>query len=192
MRKLLHMSPGALPFLMHNMPHEDPLDTAAIWFLTIVTVILTVVFLACFRIVRRPGESDLLATSVTYPGTFLVTMLLFPGNLEFACVVIAVLAVGDGSAYIFGRWLGKTPLPWNAQKTWMGTLGFVLCAAPVAALAYWIEARPEVSLGLAIACGSAAAIAGAIAESAPSKITDNLRVGVAAAVAVAATHFAIG
>ncbi len=39
--------------------------------------------------------------------------------------------------------------------------------------------------------GAGGPIAGALAESAPSKITDNLRVGVAAGVAVALTHFAL-
>ncbi len=185
------MLPGLLPFVLPFLEHPDPLDSDAIWFVSILTIVLTAVFLACFRIVRRPGENNLISTVVSYPATVLATLILFPAQPEFACVVVVVLGIGDGAAYIFGRTLGAARLPWNPQKTWAGTLGFLLCAAPLASLAYAMEATPTVSIWIAIACGVAAAFAGAIAESLPTKVTDNLRVGVAAAVTVVATHYAL-
>lgn len=189
LRKLLHISPGALPFLLHSIPHDDPLNPLALWCVTGLTVILTGVFLAFYPIVRRPGETGLLVTCLAYPATFLATMHLFPAHLEFACVVVVVLALGDGAAHIAGRSLGGRPLPWNTGKTWTGLLAFMVFAAPAAALAYWVEARPVVSPWTAIACGSAAAVAGAIAESARSRITDNLRIGIAAAAATIAVTY---
>jgi dolichol kinase len=106
-----------------------------------------------------------------------------------------VLAFGDGSAYLGGKLLGGPRLPWNPDKSVAGSLSFVLIAAPMASLAYWNEARnpdgSSVPLLLAVLCGTAAAIVGSIAESWPTRITDNLRVGVAAAVSVVAAHFAL-
>lgn len=188
-RKILHMLPGLLPFVLPFLEHPDPMDANALRFITIITVVLTAVFIACFRIVRRPGEDNLVSTVVSYPATILATLLLFPAQPEFACVVVVVLGIGDGAAYIFGRTLGAAHLPWNPQKTWAGTIGFVVCAAPLAALAYAMEATPSVSPMVAVACGVMAALAGAFAESLPMKVTDNLRVGVAASLAVVATHF---
>ncbi len=189
LRKSLHMSPGLIPFLMKDMPHLDPLDKASLVFLTVVSLVLTVIFLAVFRLVRRPGERNLLSAALSYPATVVGTIVLFPAHLEFACVVVTILAFGDGFAYLCGSLFGKTRLPWNAQKTWLGSFGFIVFSGPIASLAFWLEAKPQVSIMTAAACGFSAAIAGAIAESLDVKLTDNLRVGLAAACTVAMTSF---
>ncbi len=189
LRKSLHMSPGLIPFLMKDMPHLDPLDKAALVFLTVVSLVLTIIFLAVFRLVRRPGERNLLSAALSYPATVVGTIVLFPANLEYACVVVTILAFGDGFAWLCGRLFGKTRLPWNRQKTWLGSLGFIVFSGPIASLAFWLEAKPQVSIMTAAACGFSAAIAGAIAESLDVKLTDNLRVGLAAACTVAMTSF---
>jgi hypothetical protein len=61
----------------------------------------------------------------------------------------------------------------------------------MAALIYWLEARPTVSGVQALVCGISAALLGGLAESVPSKITDNLRVGLAAAAGVVLAHTAL-
>jgi len=188
-RKLLHMSPGLLPFALTLVPHSDPLDFMSKFVVVSLCVILTGVFLSLHRVVRRPGEENLLSTAISYPATIIATLLLFPAHVELTGVVAVVLAFGDGSAYIGGRFFGKRPLPWNKEKTWFGTITFIIVAAPLSALGYWSLAVPESSLVLAITCGTAATVAGAIAESLPMKVTDNFRVGVSAAVAVAAAHW---
>jgi len=189
-RKVLHMSPGLLPFLLVLVPHPDPLGPVELINLSVLIAVLTGVFLASHRIVRRPGETDFLVTVLSYPGTILITLILFRANAEFATVVLCVLAFGDGAAFVSGKLFGRKPLPWNPQKTWAGSIGFVLCAAPTATMAYWLEAaNPSAPLVLAVICGTAASIAGSLAESIETDITDNLRVGVAAAVTVVATHF---
>jgi dolichol kinase len=71
---------------------------------------------------------------------------------------------------------------------WHGLL--VLFAIPVATLAYWRVARPDVSLASAAISASAAALLAAVAESLPVRLTDNLRVGVAAAVGMIGVHVA--
>ncbi len=189
-RKLLHMTPGFSVFGLRLIPHEDPVVMREILIISGVTIALTAVFLALHRTVRRRGEDNFLSTVISYGVCAVATLSLFRENLEFTCVVVAILAFGDSFAYFGGKLFGKRKLPWNPSKSWAGTLSFVLFAAPLAALAYWIEARPVVPFALAALCATSAAVAGAIAESLPTRLTDNLRIGVAAMVAVAAAHFA--
>jgi dolichol kinase len=191
-RKFLHMTPGLLPFVFAQIPHPATLDATSIAIVAAVCVALTAVFLALRPVVRRPGERNFLSTTISYPASILAILILFPSRPEFAMVVVVVLAFGDGSAYLAGRLFGRTRLPWNAEKTWLGSTAFVCCSAPLAALAFWLEARPPVSFAHALACGLAAAVAGALAESVPSRITDNARVGVAAGIAVAGAGLLLG
>jgi hypothetical protein len=73
----------------------------------------------------------------------------------------------------------------------VGTASFVAFAAPIAALAYWVEAKnPESTMLMAAICGTSAALCGALAESVRTEITDNLRVGVFASLGVIAAHYA--
>ena len=128
-------------------------------------------------------------------------LLLFPQHPEFTCVVVVVLGFGDASAYIGGKLVGGRRLPWNPKKTWAGTISFMLVAVPFATLAYFLEANTAslaywghggstaVPLGLAAICATAATVTAAIAESWETQLTDNLRVGVAASVAVIAAHY---
>lgn len=192
LRKALHMSPGLLPFLLAAVPHPPRLDTTSLVFVTGIAVILTGVFLSCYRVVRRPAEDNFLSTTVSYPATIIAPLWLFPEHAEFAGVIVTILAFGDGSAYFGGKLFGKRSLPWNRDKTWVGTICFVCCSAPIATLAYWCETNDgSLPFWVAVLCGTTAASAGAVAESLPVKVTDNLRVGVAAALAVIAAHFAI-
>jgi len=57
-------------------------------------------------------------------------------------------------------------------------------------LAAWGDGGPiTVPLTMAVLCGAAATLVAALAESWMSKLTDNLRVGLAASVTVIATHY---
>lgn len=190
-RKILHMSPGLLPFALYLVPHPDPLDTTSLVIVTIICFVMTLTYLALHRVVRRPDEDNFLTTTLSYPLIVWATLILFPAHAELTMVVVIILALGDGSAYIFGRALGKTKLPWNGDKSWAGMFGFVAVSAPLAILAYYLEANnPPAPLAMAILCAGAASVVAAIAESLPTEISDNLRVGLAASVTVVATHFA--
>jgi len=191
-RKLLHVVPGLIPFASRVIVHRDPLDAFSLMLVTGVTVILTGVFLASSRVVRRQGEREFLSATFSYPATILATLFLFPAQPEFACVVLIVIALGDSAAFFAGQLFGKARLPWNPEKSWAGMVMFVLVAAPLASLAYYFEAQnPSVPIGMALICGITAALVGAVAESIATSVTDNLRVGVASAVGVVAAHYAV-
>lgn len=189
-RKLLHILPGTLPFALQFVPHPDPLDRTSLLVVATICVVLTALYVALRPIVSRPGEHDFFRTAFSYPAVVLGMLLLFPSAPELTCVVVVVIAFGDGGANLAGRLFGRRRLPWNPHKTWVGLTAFVLCAAPAASLAYWLEARPAVPFATALLCGTSATLVAACAESLDSRITDNLRVGLAAALIAAAAHFA--
>lgn len=190
-RRLWHMLPGLLPFVLALVPHQHPLSWDSLCKVALLATILTAGVLCFYRTIARAGETDRVLNIVSYPAVIVLMLLLFPAHPEFAGVVLTVLAFGDGSATLFGLLFGRRVLPWNRQKTWVGSLSFLLCAAPMAALAYWVESQDSLPFEVALVCGTSAALIGQIAESLPSTITDNLRVGVAAAVGVVAAHAAM-
>lgn len=191
-RKLLHSLPGLLPFVLAAVPHPDPLDWVSLTVVITLATVLTGVFLASRRIVQRDGEDNLLSTTLSYPATVCLLLVLFPGHAEFAGALVTILAFGDTAAYFGGKTLGRTKLPWNTDKSWAGLFCFVAAAFPTATLALYLEARdPSVALGMAAACGFAGAVTGALVETLPMRLTDNLRIGVGSGIAIVVSWFAL-
>ncbi|HID21054.1 MAG TPA: hypothetical protein EYP14_01455 [Planctomycetaceae bacterium] len=187
-RRAWHFAPGLLPWISCVVPHQDPLSLA--YRLAAMVVIAALFFAAVFefRTFRRHTAESRIGPIVGYTLPAFTLFLLFPAHVELALVTLAVVAYGDGTATLVGRLFGERPLPWNPEKSWAGTIAFVLVAAPLATLAYWGEAQPRVSLSVAVACGVTATLFAALAESLPARWNDNFRVGVAAAVTVLAVH----
>ena len=188
-RKLSHVSPGLLAFLLPLLPHAKPLSTESLVEITAITSVLTGLYVVLRRRVERENETDFYVTALSYPAAILAVLFAFPAAPELAVVVLVALAFGDGAAYFAGTRIGGRPLPWNRSKTWAGTLGFLIVAGPLATLAYRFEAGPETAWPAAALCGGGAVLAAAAAESLPTRLSDNLRVGVAAAVTVSVMHF---
>jgi dolichol kinase len=82
-------------------------------------------------------------------------------NPPAAIAVILMFGLGDGFATYVGTTHGKHKLPWNKNKTMEGTLGFMAGAM----CAIFIMPVPAVFLG---------AVLGAIVESLPLKLNDNI------------------
>jgi dolichol kinase len=190
-RKLAHMVPGAIPFVMWLIPHDDPLP---LWNLAVVVSVVAILVFVAIRLLpalRRHHRESWVRTCLTYAVPPLATLLIFPARAEYASVVISILAFGDSAAAIAGRALGKVPLPWNPAKTWIGFLAFMLVAGPIASVAFWGEAHPGVPWSTAAAYGMVAAILGAVAESCDWRLDDNIRVSLGAlagALIVALVH----
>jgi len=195
-RRFWHMAPGFLPLLLWPIPHADPISpTLRAIIIALVLGLGASIFVNFRRIARADDRDDNRLQAVTgYAGSVLVVLMLFPAYAELGLTVLAVLAFGDGSATLGGIVLGGPRIPWNSQKTWSGSLCFVLVGGLMAATIYWGEThnleaqRQGVTFATALLCGGSAAVAGAIAESLPTRINDNIRVGAAAAVTVILTH----
>jgi dolichol kinase len=171
-----------MAFIFPMFPHEATLQWYELAALTTFIVILTALVLLFFRLIARPNERGWVWAVLGYSGTVLGTLLLFPSHAEFATVVLVVLAFGDSAAEVVGVVWGRRTLPWNGSKTWVGMGGFIVIAGPLAAAAFWWTANPAVGLAVAAPCGIAAAVAGAIAETLRPRISDNFRIGIAAAI----------
>jgi dolichol kinase len=195
-RRAWHASPGVLPFLLWAVPHRDPISpTLQVIMILLVAGLAGHVFWRYHRI-ERQHDRERVAAVLGYALSVLVMLLMFPQHAELGLTVLAVLAFGDGSATWGGLTFGGPKLPWNRRKSWSGLFCFLLVGIPLAAVIYWGETyfNPEsleyqsVPFTTALLCASAAAGLGAIAESLPIRINDNIRVGVAAALGVTMMH----
>ena len=190
-RRLWHMIPGLIPIASYIYPHKDPLSPTFQAIAAGVMLTITASLLWRFKTIRRAGEVNELGAVFGYAGATLLTLLLFPWHAELGMLVLCVLAFGDGMATTLGMLLRGPRLPWNTDKTWVGLAAFVGFGGYLASLAYWAESQPQASWTTAMLCGFSAAVIAAVAESLPSRINDNIRVGVASAVTAVTAHAVI-
>lgn len=189
-RKILHLLPGAIPFVMWFVYHEDPLPLWNLGVVVAVVGLLTAFGVWYPRHLRRQRSESWMLTCVTYVVPPTVVLCLFPAQAEFAAVVLTVLAFGDTAAATAGKAWGKRRLPWNPRKTFVGLVSFMVVASVMAGLAYWGEAKnPCVPFSVAMICGASAAVLGGLAESLPSRLDDNVRISIAAAAGVIVSSF---
>jgi len=115
-------------------------------------------------ITRKAASQNELYLVVLAPVYFavgiLLTLVLFPAPVNSAA--IAIFALGDSTASIFGRYLSRTTLPFNKDKSVEGSLAGFLFAF----LAGWFFVSPWLAL-----LGAAVAM---VVEYLPLPINDNL------------------
>lgn len=179
-RRLLHMLPGLLPFVLYCIPHPKPWGPILVNLFLVIAGIVVTTSLLRFAAFARPGETDGRSSILGYAFTVLLALVLFRGHEEIGMMVLTVLALGDGSATLGGISLGGRRLSWNRNKTWTGLTFFLLIGGPLAGLACWCEGQHSLTLTAAMGCGLGTALTSGIAESVPSKFNDNLRVGLTA------------
>lgn len=180
-RRLIHMSPVFLPFLLWVIPHRDPWGPILINVSLVITVTMAVMTLLRFRTIARTDKEDGMSAVIGYAVPILMLILLLPARGELAVMTLGIIALGDGSATLGGLWFGGRRLPWNARKTIAGLLSFCICGTLMATVIYWGEARPGVSWQAAFLCASIATVAAALVESLPLPWNDNFRVATTAA-----------
>ena len=120
----------------------------------------------------RSGEGKLSGITL-YPFSVLMLAAFLP--LQVAAAAWAVMALGDGAATIVGKSLGGRRLPWNEEKRWSGSIAFFLAAVLGAFLFYGWVSRSYGGTTIFIVAFTGALI-GALVESLPLKVDDNLSV----------------
>lgn len=90
------------------------------------------------------------------------TILLFGRHPDVVWAAVMYLALGDASAALVGKAIGRRPLPFAAPKTWEGSLA---CFAVCAAIGWF--------LGFGAARIWAGAAAATIIEAVPMPFSDN-------------------
>lgn len=190
-RRLWHMLPGVLPVFLWPVPHADPLSMTLRLIILGIIIGLGIAIFVHYRKIQRDADNGRFTAVIGYAASVIVTFLIFPSAIEIGFAVLAILAFGDGMATFCGKLLRGPALPWNREKTWSGFVAFLLFGAPLAALMYWQETHnlealtPGVTYSTALLCCGVATFIAAVAESIPSRINDNIRVGVTAILAMA-------
>lgn len=118
---------------------------------------------------------------LAYPLAVLGLILLFRERLWMAAAGWGILAVGDGMASLLGQAAGGPRLPWNARKGWIGFASFVAFGTAAAAFLWAFTARLPLGADAAhwprtLAASFFLALAGALVESLPSTLDDNVTV----------------
>lgn len=190
LRRAWHIAPGFLPFLLWVIPHQDPFS----WEVTVpvmwIIVTLAYVVLRRYRTIKRSGADDpgKLGTVLGYALSVSLMVLCFPAYGELAFLVLAIIAFGDGLATLVGLSVKGPRLPWNSAKTWAGFISFIIASTVMGSTLYWGEANPHVPFQQALQIAVFTGVLAAICESLPSKINDNIRVGVSASFAAIAAQ----
>jgi len=112
---------------------------------------------------------------IFYPLSVLALILVYRHSLAVVAAVWAIMALGDGMASVVGEARGGPALPHNPEKTWSGFGAFILAGTAGAyVLTRW--ANPTASPGSVLVVSVATALVGALVESLPIRLDDNLSV----------------
>lgn len=187
-RRLWHILPGFLPFLLWVIPHSRPLSLRMRGLIAFDAVSLLSLAYLYFRSFKRSREQSGCQSILGYALPVLFLLLALPAKPELGLSVLAIVAFGDGLATLAGLLANGKRLPWNPEKTWVGMQAFVIAAVPMSALIYWGEMGPSASLKIAALCTAPASLIAAIAESVASSINDNIRVSLTATLMLLVTQ----
>jgi len=172
-RKLVHIAFGVLALSLKFLSFE----------LAVVMAVSAVLFnwlilphVGGRRISRNERGFD--RGIILYPVAVLVMIVAFRSQPVIAAAVWGILAFGDGLATLVGKHVQTSPLPWNREKSWGGTItfftvSFVACHF----LLQFFGTRPAIASTM-FAAGVTALVC-AIVESLPTGIDDNLTVPLA-------------
>ncbi|MDA8015856.1 MAG: DUF92 domain-containing protein [Thermoanaerobaculia bacterium] len=181
-RKVVHMGVGLIAFAVVFL---GPAYSA----LCAVGAVLMNVFLlprAGGKFLWREHEEKRGASMgiVLYPTAVLFLILAFWNHLEVVAAIWAILAFGDGMASLVGMTVGGARLPWNPKKSWSGTFAYWCFGTAGAAtlLAWTLHHQGEsYCLGYLIFAAAVTALVGAVIESQPIGLDDNISVPLLAA-----------
>ena len=199
-RKMLHMAMGAFAFVLHWLSPWQ----AALCALAALSHNLWLFPYYGYRKLLRPEEkASGYSGMLGYPAVVLALCLLFPTRtpdldpvraaagsppahvLWAVAGAWALLAFGDALAGLSGMFLKGPALAWNPNKRWSGFLCFAGPGSLAAALTAYFVAygdwrfTPSGFAPLLMTC-ALAGLVGAVVESLPGQIDDNLTVPLAA------------
>ena len=191
-RKIVHMSMVAFAFLLPFLTRLEAAGCAALALLFNLFVLPNLdVDLSkrdsaeATRRIGQEGEApprsyiraseNVWTGIVVYPLSVLVLVLLYGGTMHVVAAVWAIMALGDGMAGVVGGAMRGPALPFNSGKRWSGFCAFLLAGTAGAfVLTRWTS--PSVPAVMAFAISAATALVGALVESLPIGLDDNVSV----------------
>ncbi|MDP8255864.1 MAG: hypothetical protein P9M14_08950 [Candidatus Alcyoniella australis] len=181
-RKAEHIAPIAFAFLLKYLP---------IW-LALVLAVLSVIYgiVGSKLLIKDTMREDerlrgYSAGKIAYGAMVLLLILVFHTREQMWIVAGAwsIMAFGDAFANLFGVSYGEDKLPWNRDKSWIGTLAFVffgiLGSVMLIGWFTWLWPVPGMPLlngGQIWTIAVVASLCCAIVESLPLPVVDNITV----------------
>lgn len=190
-RKIIHMGTGPIFVLCWLLFQDTP---TAPYLAALVPLAITFQFLlvgmgvikdeSAVRAMSRSGDRrEILRGPLYYGIVFVVLTIVFWLRTPVGIIALMLLCGGDGLAEIFGRRFGARKLPWNAGKSWAGSLGMFLGGwifAIVIIAVYLGAGIFPVTLGAVLPAITIIALVGTAVESLPVHDLDNITVTLAA------------
>jgi len=181
-RRLWHFLPGLIALMLPLIPHQE---VVRLWVMLIIVafgIIVPAMLAIRYQHVYTRHQSEDIAPSIFgYVIPLTVLALLFRGTLEIPLAVAAIISFGDGSATLCGLLTRSQRLPWNPKKSVAGLAAFLVMGTLFATFLYWVEASPAVAPWTAFLVVGPVVLVCALVESLPSKVNDNMSVGLVAA-----------
>ncbi len=145
-RKLIHIGTGPI-FVICWLLFNDASYTR--WLAALVPLSITIQFaLVGMGIMKDEGAvqgmsrtgdpREILRGPLYYGIVFVLLTLVFWKDSPIGIVALMMLCGGDGVAEILGRNYGKTRLPWNKGKSWIGSAGFIAGGWILSMIVLWI------------------------------------------------------
>jgi phytol kinase len=196
-RKIIHVGTGPIFVLCWLLFDPSP---ASRWLAALVPFAITVQFAlvglglmrdeAAVQAMSRSGDRrEILRGPLFYGIVFVALTLVYWKDSPIGMTALMLMCGGDGLADIVGRRYGNNKLPWNQNKSWVGSLGMFLGGWLLAEIIYaiyaavgifptpWMYTLPAITF---------IALCGTLVETLPFRDVDNLTV---TAIAVLLGHF---
>lgn len=133
-RKIIHMGTGPL-FVICWLLFTDA--TSSRFIAALVPLAITLQFLlvglgliqdqsAVQAMSRTGNRREILKGPLYYGIIFIIVTIMYWYNTPVGVTALMLMCGGDGMAEILGRRFGRYKLPWNTDKSWMGSLSMFL------------------------------------------------------------------
>jgi len=178
-RKIVHMSVGLFSLLLRYLSLPLALFCAFLAFIN-----------NAFILPRLGGEKIYRASEkekgyplgiLLYPITVFLLILIYHNHFYIAASIWAIMAFGDGSAALIGTLFGKHKLAWNKEKSYEGTISYIIFGSLGASfLGWWTSlGKPTPPLPFLynfVFIPIIVTFISALLESYPIKLDDNLTI----------------
>ena len=192
-RKIIHMGTGPLFVLCWLLFSETP---EARFLAALVPLAITGQFIlvgtgliqdeAAVSAMSRSGDRREILRGPMYYGIIFVALTLYYWRSSpIGIIALMLMCGGDGLADLLGRRFGSLKLPWNQDKSWMGSLGMFIGGWSFALIilgAYRIFGYFSGDFSIYLVPITIIALVGTLVETLPFKDIDNLTVTAAAVV----------
>lgn len=144
-RKIIHIGTGPIFVLCWLLFTSD---SYVRYLAALVPLMITVQFAlvglgkikdeAAVQALSRTGDPrEILYGPLYYGLVFVLLTIIFWLHQPAGIIALMLLCGGDGLAEILGRRFGRARLPWNHEKSWLGSLSFFLGGWLLCIFVFW-------------------------------------------------------